>query len=101
MGFLIGALVEWIINYLRRRRKIASQSYFDTNGDFVDVDTYEVPETRFQRRGNLCYKVYYLNTYQQTTVWQDATGNRKSGPEIKLLKEYVVREEQVECPPNG
>lgn len=93
---IIRKLVAAIV---RTGRLIGKSSGFDTSGDLVDEENYEIEFTKIVRRGVLCYEVHVIQTWKITTITKQPSGKVIKGPVPVLVKESVVSERQVECPP--
>ena len=93
-------LIKRIIARIRTGRPLGKTSGFNTKGELVDRDLYEVETTKIIRRGVLCFKATILQTWAIVTITAQPGGKVILGPLPYLEKESIVREQQVDCPPD-
>ena len=91
-------IIKKIVDKIRTGRLLGKSSGFNTSGDVVDQESYETEATKIIKRGVLCFKFLVLQTWTISTVTAQPTGVVKVGPFPQLIKESIIREEQVECP---
>jgi hypothetical protein len=84
---------------IRTGRLVGKSSGFDTGGDLVDAESYEIEFTRVVQRGVLCYEARVLQLWTITTITKQPGGKLVTGPVPMLDKESIVSERLVECPP--
>lgn len=95
----LAELLKKIAEKIRAGRFIGKAASFNASGDIVDQETYEVEDTRIIKRGVLCFQIHVIQTWTIVTVTAQPAGKVKVGPFPELVKESVISEQQVTCPP--
>ena len=94
-------IIRKIVEKIRTGRLLAKSSGFNSEGQLVDQESYELEDTKIIRRGVRCFKATVLQIWTIVTVTAQPSGKVIMGPLPRLDKESIVSEQEIECPPDS